>query len=256
MYYIDSHCHIDFDWFDEDRDDVIHRATESNVKYLINIGCEMESNMKVKANAEKYPNVFFTSGIHPSDVLDASDEVFQQITQFSSNEKMVAVGEIGLDYYKYDGDRDRQKYFFRTAIQTAKSLGKPVVIHNRDAHDDIEEILIDEQISEIGGVMHCFAGTAKYAQRMVAHGLHISFTGNITFKNAKYDDIIDAVPIDRILLETDSPFLTPHPHRGRRNEPAHIPLVAEKIANVKGLSLSEVQDITTKNTINLFKLPL
>lgn len=256
MYFIDSHCHIDFDWFDDDRDDVVRRAKDANVDILVNIGCEKKSNEKVRENSRKYSNVFFTAGIHPSDV-DASDEsVFEQIEAFSRDEKMVAVGEIGLDYFKYDGDRDRQRRFFSTAIRTAKAVGKPVVIHNRDSHDDMYEICKREAVGDVGGVMHCFAGTADYARSILDLGMHISLTGNITFKNAKYDEIIEAIPLERLMLETDSPFLTPHPHRGKRNEPAYIPLIAEKIAAVKGVSLEVVQKQTRKNTIEFFKLPL
>ena len=255
-FYIDSHCHIDFDWFDEDRDDIVEKAKSANVQYLINIGCEKKSNINVRNNALKYDNVFFTSGIHPSDVMEADDTVFDQIKEFANDENMVAVGEIGLDYYKYDGDRDRQKQFFRTALKTAIELKKPVVIHNRDAHDDLEMVLKEENIDQIGGVMHCFAGTADYATRMVEMGLHISFTGNITFKNAKYDDVIAAIPMERILLETDSPFLTPHPHRGKRNDPSYIPLIAEKISDIKKIPVDVVRHLATENTIRLFNLPL
>lgn len=256
MFYIDSHCHIDFEWFNDDRDAVVDRAKAANVQYLVNIGCEVVSNEKVKQNSKTYPNVFFTSGIHPSDVDEANESVFEQIRAFSQDEKMVAVGEIGLDYFKYDGDRDRQKHFFRTALRLAAELKKPVVVHNRDSHDDIYAILKEENVGNFGGVMHCFAGNAEFATSIIELGMHISLTGNITFKNAKYDDIIEAIPIDRLMLETDSPFLTPHPHRGKRNEPANIPLIAQKIADVKAMSIQKVQEITTKNAIKFFNLQL
>lgn len=254
MFYIDSHCHIDFENFDEDRDAVVERAKAAGVHYLINIGCESKTNQKVFENSQNYKNVFFSSGIHPSDVEAESYAVFEQIRTFAKHKKMLAVGEIGLDYYKYDNDRALQKYFFEQAIDTAHELKKPIVIHNRDAHEDVYDILKEKQVSEIGGVMHCFAGSADYASSIIELGLHISLTGVITFKNADYDEIIRRIPIERLMLETDSPFLSPHPFRGKRNEPERIPLIAQKIADVKKVSLETVMEETTKNCISFFKM--
>lgn len=256
MFFIDTHCHIDFEWFDEDRDTIVQNAKDKNVQYMVNIGCETKSNIKVRKNSQTYENVFFTSGIHPSDVEEETDAVFDQIREFSKDKKMRAVGEIGLDYFKYDNDIEIQKSFFRKAIQVAHEVKRPIVVHDRDAHDDVYDILSEENVGDIGGVMHCFAGDAEYAKKVVDLGMHISFTGVVTFKNAKYDDIIEAVPMNRLMLETDSPFLTPHPHRGKRNEPSYIPLIAEKIASVKNLSIDEVMEQTTKNAIEFFGLPL
>ena len=256
MFFIDTHCHIDFEWFDEDRAEVVEKAKQENVKYLVNIGCETRSNIKVRTNSQTFENVFYTAGIHPSDVEEETDDIFQQIIDFSKDEKMVAVGEIGLDYYKYDNDRSVQKHFFKKAIETAHQINKPIVVHDRDAHEDVYTLLKDGNVSSIGGVMHCFGGDAAYAKEIIDLGMHISLTGVITFKNANYDEIIETIPMERLMLETDAPFLTPHPYRGKRNDPSYLPLIAEKIATVKGLSVEDVMTITTENAIKFFKLPI
>lgn len=254
MFYIDTHCHIDFDWFDEDRDDVVAKAKDNQVNYLINIGCESKSNKKVFDNSRKYNNVFFSAGIHPSDVDQSDESIFTEIEEYAKDEKMVAVGEIGLDYFKYDGDRNRQKSFFKQALNLASNLDKPVVIHNRSSDEDVHDIIK----SDLNGkaVLHCFASSAEYAKTMVDLGVHISFTGIITFKNSTYDDVVRTVPIEQLMLETDSPFLTPHPFRGKRNDPSHIPLIAEKVAELKQMSVEDVQRITTENAIRFFDLPI
>ena len=254
MYFIDTHCHIDFNSFDEDRDLIIEKAKQQNVNYLINIGCEKKSNQRVFENSLRYENVFFTSGIHPSDVDEADVTIFDQIKSFSKEVKMVAVGEIGLDYFKYDGNRHRQKEFFKKALNIAAEIKRPVVIHNRDADDDMADILKTNLKTK--AVLHCFASTPDFAKHMVDLGIFISFTGIITFKNSTYDEVVRKIPIEQIMLETDSPFLTPHPFRGKRNDPSYIPLIAEKIAELKNVSIEDVKRITTKNAINFFNLPL
>ena len=256
MFYIDTHCHIDFDWFDEDRDQMLEKVEEANVKYLVNIGCEKKSNEKVKKNAERYQHVFFSTGIHPSDVEEADDSIFDQMKNYATHKKMVAIGEIGLDYFKYDNDRNTQKYFFEKAIEIAHELKKPIVVHNRDADQDMYDILKSAEIEKIGGVLHCFSSPVDVAEKMVDIGMHLSFTGNITFKNSKLTDSVKVVPMDKIMLETDSPFLTPHPNRGKRNDPSYIPLISEKVAEIKGLEVSDVMEKTTKNAIRFFKLDI
>lgn len=253
-YYIDTHCHIDFDWFDEDREAVVERALRENVRLMINIGCDYASNERVRVNSQRWEAVYYAAGIHPSDVDGADDRVFAQIREYAQDEKMVAVGEIGLDYFKYDGDRQRQRDYFTRALQLAIEVNKPVVIHNRDSHTDLESILNEYAADLPGAVLHCFAGTPAFAERMIALGCHLSFTGNITFKNANYDPVLEVTPIDRIMLETDSPFLTPHPFRGKRNEPARLPLIAEKIASVKEMSVANVQSTTTATAMRFFRL--
>ncbi|MCB0279318.1 MAG: TatD family hydrolase [Calditrichaeota bacterium] len=253
MFFIDTHCHIDFDSFDNDRDQVVQKAREKDVHYLINIGCERLSNQKVLENSKRFENVYFSSGIHPSDVDQSDLTVFDQIEEFASQEKMVAVGEIGLDYFKYDGDRERQKTYFKKAIQLAAKLEKPIVVHNREADQDVAEILRNELKTR--AVLHCFASTAEFAREMVDLGIFISFTGIITFKNSTYDDVVKSVPIEQLMLETDSPFLTPHPFRGKRNDPSYIPLIAEKVASLKNMTIEDVQRKTTENAIRFFNLP-
>jgi TatD DNase family protein len=256
MFYIDTHCHIDFDWFDEDRDQMLEKVKAANVNYLINIGCEKRSNEKVKKNSERYDNVFFSSGIHPSDVDEADDTVFDQMKEFSKNPKMVAIGEIGLDYFKYDNDRNKQKYFFEKAIETAHELNKPIVVHNREADQDMYDILKSSEIEKIGGVLHCFSSPVDVAEKMIDIGMHLSFTGNITFKNSKLSDSVRLVPLDRLMLETDSPFLTPHPNRGKRNDPSYIPVISDKVAEIRGITTKEVMESTTSNALKFFNLKI
>src|SRR3989338_2494288 len=243
--------------FEADQSAVIQRATEAGISRLITIGTDIEDSRQAIAIAEKYDIIYAAVGIHPHDVKDITDtdSISVIIKELASNKKVVALGETGLDYHYMHSPAKTQQEHFRLEIFLAKSLGLPVIVHSREAKDDTLQILKEEQIELTGGVLHCFSGDMEMAEKAMEMGLYISFSGVITFKKAtNILDIVKLIPLDRILIETDAPFLTPVPHRGRRNEPAYVKHVAEKIAEVKELSYDEVAGQTTENAKSLFHL--
>ena len=245
--------------FDSDRPGVIKRATDAGVSHLITIGTDIEDSRKAIAIAEEHVNIFAAVGIHPHDVKDISDidNISETIKKLASNKKVVALGETGLDYHYMHSPAKLQQEHFRLEINVAKSMGIPVIVHSREAKEDTLQILKEEYTGSTGGVLHCFSGDMEMAEKAMEMGLYISFSGVITFKNARNIlDIVKAVPLNRILIETDSPFLSPVPHRGRRNEPAYVKLVAEKIAEVKDISLEELGSAVMSNASKLFKITL
>jgi TatD DNase family protein len=250
---IDTHCHLDFSQFDNDREKVIQRAIKNKVNRIITIGTDLNSSQKAIELAEKFAVIYAAVGIHPNDCTGFEDINYDQLKALSAHNKVVALGEIGLDYYRMSIPVKQQHEIFRKQVKVAHSLKLPVIIHNRDAHNDLYNILLEENAAEISGVMHSFTGDVQFLESVLALNFYISFTGAITFKNANYDAIIDKVPLERLLLETDSPFLTPVPFRGKRNEPAYIKYIAEKIAQVKKISVAELAKITSENAKNLFK---
>ena len=250
---IDTHAHIEMKEFDTDRDEVIKRAKEAGVGYLISVGANLAGSIKAVELAERYENVYASVGIHPHDVKNMDEATFQTLRDLAKSAKVVAIGEIGLDYFKEFSPRELQISRFREFLSLAKELKKPVIIHDRDAHEDTLRILREEGASAIGGVVHCFSGDYDFAKEIMKLGFYISFTGVITFPKA--DDareVVRNIPIERILVETDSPYLAPVPHRGKRNEPAFVKEIARTIAEVKGLSLDDVARITTMNVKELF----
>jgi len=256
---IDTHCHLTMPDFDSDRPSVIQRATDASVSHLITIGTDIEDSRKAIAIAERHDFVYAAVGIHPHDVKDISniDNISETIKKLASNKKVVALGETGLDYHYMHSPAKIQQEHFRLEINLAKSLGLPVIVHSREAKEDTLQILKEENTGSTGGVLHCFSGDMVMAEKVLEMGLYISFSGVITFKNARNIlDIVKAVPLNRILIETDSPFLTPVPHRGRRNEAAYVKLIAEKIAKVKDISLEELGSAVMSNASKLFKITL
>jgi TatD DNase family protein len=252
----DTHTHLNDDQFNEDREEVIARAVEAGVSRIINIGFNRETIRTSLELSEKYDFIYSVIGWHPQDAGDFRDEDLEWIESLLEHPKVVGIGEMGLDYYWDKAPRDVQAEVFRKQIRLAKKTGYPIVIHDREAHQDIVDILRQEKAAEVGGVMHCFSGSWEMAKECLDMNFYISFGGPVTFKNAKKPkEVALQVPMDRILVETDAPYLTPHPYRGKRNETSYVKLVAETIAELKNLTFDEVAITTSKNADRLFKLP-
>lgn len=253
---IDSHAHIYYRDYTADFDEMLKRAEDAGVAAILVVGTDIESSRESVELAEKHPQLYAAVGIHPHDAGRVTDNCYDVIRTLAvSSQKVVAIGEIGLDFYRDKSPRDLQEIVFRRFLQIAAELGKPVIIHDRDAHDRVMTILREEKVRK--GVLHCFSGDAAMASEASALGFHISIPGTITYHgNQNLRDVVQAVSIDRMLVETDCPYLTPVPHRGKRNEPAYVRLAAEKIAEIKGLTLEDVARITTKNSSDLFGINL
>lgn len=249
----DTHTHLDAVQFDEDREETITRALEQGVTRMINIGFNRETIPTTMKLAETHDFIYAAVGWHPQDAITMQEGDLDWIAELCAHEKVVAIGEIGLDYYWDTSPKDVQHTVLRNQIGLARSLGMPICIHNRDAHEDVVRILREEKASEVGGVMHSFSGSWEIAKMCLDMEFHLSFGGPITFKNAKQPkEVLAQTPMDRLLIETDSPYLTPHPYRGKRNESAHVRLVAEAAAEIKGMSFEEIAEITTQNALGLF----
>ena len=255
---IDTHTHLTFPKFDTDQAEVIQRAHEAGVQYLIAIGSGhgLEANQAALALAQAHENIWATAGIHPHEVKEASEAYLAEIRKLVSQDKIVAVGEMGLDYFYGKDTQQAQQALLREQIKIAHDIKLPIVIHCRDAEEDMQKILNEEEADKVGGILHCFTGTQKFAETMIQKNFLVSFSGVITFdKKVEYlQDTVKALPLDKILIETDCPYLAPHPFRGKRNEPAYVVKIAEKIAELKNLSLEEVAQQTTQNALQLFSL--
>ena len=261
MTLVDSHCHIDGEAFDEDRDEVIKRARDAGVVAMLNVGTGDPSSddfRKAVAAAERYENVFASVGVHPHDAKLYDDRAEEHLIDLARSEKVVAWGEIGLDYYYNHSPRDVQRKIFRRQIRTARDLGLPLIIHSRDAGDETVEILTEECSWEgFRGVMHCFGGTPDMAEALLPLGFYISFAGNLTFKKAEnLREAAQVVPLNRLLVETDCPFLTPVPFRGKRNEPAYVVHTAKFLAELYEMEFEAVAAQTTQNFLDLFGIDL
>ncbi|MCY9669251.1 TatD family hydrolase [Paenibacillus alginolyticus] len=251
----DSHTHLNAEQFNEDQDEVIQRALDAGVTRIVNVGFNRETIPSSIALAERYDFIYSTVGWHPVDAIDMRPGDLEWIEELCKHEKVVAIGEIGLDYYWDKSPKDVQQRVFREQIRLARKLGMPIVIHNRDAHQDILHILKEEKAEEVGGIMHCFSGSWETAKQCLDMNFHISFGGPVTFKNARQPkEVLAQVPLDRLLIETDAPYLTPHPFRGKRNETGYVRLVAETAAEIRGVTLEEIAEITTNNAIRLLGL--
>ncbi len=269
MTLIDTHAHLDFSRFDADRPAVIERAKAAGVAAIVNVGADLPSSRRAVILAEEYACIYAAVGMHPHDAKKLDGAALAELRELAQHPKVVAVGEIGLDFYRNLSPRDVQRRAFQAQLAWAARLGKPVVIHDRDAHDDVMEILADwaaglENSSPVVskakplagrlGVLHTFSGDLVMAERAIELGFYISISGPVTYKNARrFPDIVRALPLDRLLVETDCPFLAPHPHRGKRNEPAYVRLVAERLAALKGISVEELAEATTTNAQHLFQ---
>lgn len=253
---IDTHAHLDFPDFNEDRDAVVSRAHESGIHTIINIATDFESCERVLGLADHYPNMYAVLGVHPHDAKTwQGDKSAQKLKALASHKKVVAIGEIGLDYFRDHSPRDLQKKAFIEQIAVARELKLPIVIHNRDAFGDIFDVVLREDAYMVGGVFHCFSGTVIEAEKTIELGFHISVNGILTYKNATMAEVGKGVRLDRILLETDCPFLAPHPHRGKRNEPAYVSIVADRLAELRGISKADISQQTDANAAQLFRIP-
>ncbi|QYR21684.1 TatD family hydrolase [Paenibacillus sp. sptzw28] len=252
---IDTHTHLDSHKFDSDRVEVIERARAAGVYKLINIGFNRETIQTTMALAEQYDFIYAVVGWHPVDSIVMLPEDLEWIGSLCAHNKVVGIGEIGLDYHWDTSPKDVQQRVFRQQIQLAQQKRKPIVIHNRDAHEDIVRILREENAKDVGGVMHCFSGSWETAKQCLDMNFYISFGGPVTFKNARIPkEVLSRVPLDRLLIETDAPYLAPHPHRGKRNESAFVRLVAETAAEITGKTLEEITRITTENALKCFSI--
>ncbi|MEK4533849.1 MULTISPECIES: TatD family hydrolase [Peribacillus] len=249
----DTHVHVNAEQFNEDLEDVIERAQEAGVNNMVVVGFDRPTITRAMELIETYEFMYAAVGWHPVDAIDMTEEDLKWIEELSSHPKVVAIGEMGLDYHWDKSPKAIQMEVFRKQIQLAKKVGLPIIIHNREATADIVNILKEEEASEVGGIMHCFSGSAETAMECIDMNFYISLGGPVTFKNAKKPkEVAAAVPLDRLLIETDCPYLAPHPYRGKRNEPSYVKLVAEQIAEIKQLSVEEVSKATTDNAKKLF----
>ncbi|NOY87691.1 MAG: YchF/TatD family DNA exonuclease [Deltaproteobacteria bacterium] len=257
---IDSHAHLEMKPFRGDLESVLERAHGAGVVHIIIVGSTVAESRRAFKLAEHYSEISAVVGIHPHDALDADDEAMMELSKIAHRGQVVGIGETGLDFFRDRAPRNLQEDAFRKHLDMAKEVDLPVVIHIRDAYRRSREILMEEGLPPKGGVIHCFSGTAEDAAAYLELGLHLSFTGTITFPSRRSrewaEEILTLVPLEKIFVETDSPYLPPHPYRGKRNEPANVALVAEKIAEVKGLTLDDVARITTRNAVRFFDLPV
>ena len=251
--YVDSHAHLFFQNFDEDRDEVVRRANEAGVKYMIVPATDLETAHQSIALAEKHDSIYAAVGIHPHDTKDWDDSIIDQLRELATHEKVVAIGEIGLDYYYDFSPKDTQIRAFKKQIELAIELDMPVIVHNRDSNEDIMEFARKYKNSNLRAQYHCFAGSVEDARELVEMGHFISFTGNVTFKKAdSIRKVLANVDSENLLLETDSPFLTPVPYRGKRNEPINIPIIAETIAEIHHLTKEDIARTTSWNAYKLY----
>jgi TatD DNase family protein len=251
----DTHVHLNAEQFNEDLEEVISRAKEAGVGKMVVVGFDRPTIERAMELVEHYDFLYASVGWHPVDAIDMTEEDLAWIEELSSHPKVVALGEMGLDYHWDKSPKDVQKEVFRKQIHLAKKVKLPIIIHNREATQDIVDILREEGAEEVGGIMHCFSGSPEIAQECVDMNFYISLGGPVTFKNAKKPkEVAQEIPLDRLLIETDCPYLAPHPNRGKRNEPAYVKLVAEQIAELKGISVEEVERITTENANKLFNI--
>jgi len=250
---VDSHAHLDGKQFSSDLDETIERATANGISHILTIGCDLESSENSILVAEKYENIFAAVGVHPHDATEINSDTLKKLRSMLTHPKVVALGEIGLDYYRDRSPREVQRSAFRQQIRLAKESDKPIIVHDRDAHDEVIQILKEENAAQTGGVLHCFSGDLKMAKQCLDLGFYLSFTGTITYpKNDTIREIIKEIPIDRMLIETDCPYLSPQKFRGKRNEPAYVRYTAEKLAEIKGLSIEDVARVTSRNCHELF----
>lgn len=249
----DTHAHLNATQFNEDVEQVIERARAEGVSHIVVVGFDRPTIQRAMELAEQYSFIYAAVGWHPVDAIHMTDEDLIMIERLAAHPKVVALGEMGLDYYWDQSPKEVQKEVFRKQIRLAKKVKLPIIIHNRDATADIVHILQEEQAAEVGGVMHCFTGSVEVAHQCIDMNFYISFGGPVTFKNAKKPkEVAKEIPLDRLLIETDCPYLTPHPFRGKRNEPSYVKYVAEAIAELKGLSFEEVAQKTSDNAKRLF----
>jgi TatD DNase family protein len=251
---VDSHCHIPMLGKEMDVNEIIANAKALGVEHMLCVSVDLETYPEILRLAEQHERIYASVGVHPNTTMQ--EEVSQQtLAELAANEHVIAIGETGLDYFRSEGDLEWQRDRFRTHIKAAKSVNKPLIIHTRDVGEDITRILQEEGADEVGGVMHCFVEDWETAQKAMEMNFYISFSGIVTFKNAKeVQEVAKQVPLERMLVETDSPYLTPVPYRGKPNQPGYTRYVAEFIAELKGISFEQVAEQTTANFFDLFNI--
>jgi len=261
--FVDTHCHLDFNSFDADRQQVVARAREADLGRILNPGIDLTSSQSAINLADSFPEVYAAVGVHPDEAFTWRAETVSRLKEMALHPKVVAIGETGLDYYRDRVAKDVQRQVFREQLDLAAEVGKPVIIHNREASEDVLEILMEWHAALIvsgsplaghPGVLHSYSGEVQSALQAMALNFYIGISGPVTFQNARdLQRVVAVLPLNNILIETDAPFLTPHPHRGKRNEPANVHLVAEKIADLHEETLPAVASITTANAAWLFQ---
>mgnify|MGYP001469791466 CR=1 FL=1 len=249
MTLIDTHAHISYEDYSDRIEEIIQSAESNGVEKIITVGVDLDSSEKCLNIAEKYPSVYATCGIHPHEANKAPKRYLYDLEEFTKHPKVVGVGEMGLDYYYDFSDRKDQRRVYHEQLEMAKSLDMPAVVHCRESDDDVLSGIHDSQINH--GVIHCFASNVEFAQQILGTGFHISFTGMITFVK-DLEEVVKEIPLERVMVETDSPYLTPKPFRGKENEPKNVLHVAEKIAELKEIPLEEVAESTTETAHQLF----
>ena len=254
MPFIDSHCHLDFPELAGNIADVLAQMRHNDVAAALCVSVNLEKFPQMLTLAEQHPNIFASAGVHP-DYEGVEEPDVARLAKLAQHPKVIAIGETGLDYFRLKGDLEWQRVRFRNHIRAARECGKPLIVHTREAAADTLRIMAEENAAEAGGVMHCFTETWEVAEAALALGFYISFSGIVTFKSAKQiKEVAQRVPLERILIETDAPYLAPAPHRGKLNQPAYVKHVAEEIAALRGISTEEAGRCTTENFMRLFKL--
>ncbi|WP_312070789.1 TatD family hydrolase [Anaerotignum propionicum] len=249
--YFESHAHLDDKRFREDREELLGLLPSCGIDYVVNVGCDVKSSKQSIRLAERYDYIFASVGIHPHELYDMSSQTIEELRRLSQHKKVVAIGEIGLDYYYDTHPRELQQFWFRQQLRLAESVNKPVIIHSRDASQETFDIMSASNVRK--GVIHCYSGSAPMAVEYTKMGFYIGIGGVVTFPNAKkMVEVVDAIPLEKILIETDSPYLAPAPNRGKRNDPRNLEYIVTKIAEIKNISPENVANITSKNAQNLF----
>ena len=251
--FFDTHAHLDDSAFDADREAVLLQIREQGVDLVLDPGCSPESSKKAAGLSEQYDFVYFAAGIHPEDLNTRTGESMEEIFRLSAHPKCVAIGEIGLDYYWDDTRKEEQKKLFREQLAFASEQDLPVIIHDREAHGDCFDMV--RQFPDLRGVFHCYSGSPEMAEELLRRGWYLGFDGPVTYKNArKAIEVLRICPLNRILVETDSPYLAPVPMRGKRNDPGNLPFICAKIAEIKGKTTGEIAEITAENGRELFRI--
>ncbi len=251
----ETHAHYDDKAFDEDRDELLDSLPQNGIKYVVNVAANMEGSRKNLEIINKYNYIYATVGVHPSDTLELNDKIYKELETLATNDKIVAIGEIGLDYYWDEPDRSIQKEWFIKQIELAKKINKPLVVHSRDAAKDTLDIIKETKAYEVGGVIHCFSYGPELAREYVNMGYYIGVGGVVTFKNGrKLKEVVESTPLERIVLETDCPYLAPVPFRGKRNDSTKLIYVVDEIAQIKGVSKEEVMNITMDNALKMYRI--
>ena len=248
----DTHCHLFYDQLKDDLSGVLERAKEQGVGRFICVATNISDSYECLEISKAYKNVYASAGIHPHDAKDASSDFIDKIYQLMENDEMVAVGEMGLDYFRNHSSPEIQKGVFRSQMQIALDIKKPIIFHNRDADNDLVSML--REFPDVNGVAHCFSSNLETAQKFLDQGYYISFSGNLTFKNSHLPNVAKEIPLDRLLVETDCPYLSPDPYRGKTNEPSRVSLVAKKLAEIHSISIEKITEITSNNATEIFQL--